>query len=333
MSQYLYKYMPYRSHFFREPMIRATPYHVLNDPYECHFNDAQIKNAKICTDIFLKENEDILLKNGYLRSTSKEEINIEEIITEGVSSDLLEVGIISFSTNNLNNLMWSHYADNHKGIVIEFDQNIPFFQDSLKVLNGKKSRFGEDIFGQIFEFPEKVIYKNKLPTYEDDNSILPDSVFGYRFKNFNKSILFTKSNEWEYESEYRSVVKLRDADRIICKDNKYIRKICKEHTEISLIELKDNKIQVTYPREYEMHEEMGDESLKDEIYSASSSSFDCNTICLFRINPDCISSIYLGTRFNDREIDYNKKILGHINIKEVFLDDNDFSFKARIFNN
>jgi hypothetical protein len=41
-----------------------------------------------------------------------------------------------------------------------------------------------------------------------------------------------------------------------------------------------------------MHEEMGDESIKSEIYHLTSGSK--GVIHLFRINPESISSIYFG---------------------------------------
>ena len=37
------------------------------------------------------------------------------------------VGIVSFTNNPLSTLMWAHYAGNHTGFVIEFDETHSFF--------------------------------------------------------------------------------------------------------------------------------------------------------------------------------------------------------------
>lgn len=66
--------------------------------------------------------------------------------------------------------MWSHYADNHKGYCIEFHKN----ENELYPVN------------YINEFRKKNYYNNKR-----------DSEF---------HITYSKSKEWEYENEYRSII-------------------------------------------------------------------------------------------------------------------------------
>ena len=83
-----------------------------------------------------------------------------------------------------NILMWSHYANNHKGMVIEFNQS--FFSDEI----------------------EEVTYVTKRPTvtYEEIDNLCSDNLS----KIFN-----SKKNVWNNESEFRVVKKLTDADNII----------------------------------------------------------------------------------------------------------------------
>ena len=54
-----------------------------------------------------------------------------------------------------------------------------------------------------------------------------------------------------------------------------------------------------------MHEEMGDESIKTEIYILSSSSYDSSVMHFFRINPKlyrwCRGGIEVGCRGIDNE--------------------------------
>jgi hypothetical protein len=69
-----------------------------------------------------------------------------------------------------NTLMWSHYTNDHRGFVIEFNGKDPFFD---------------------FGF-EKVAYSNERPLFIDR----PD---GWN----DPSIFITKSTDWAYEEEYR----------------------------------------------------------------------------------------------------------------------------------
>ncbi|MBK9043202.1 MAG: DUF2971 domain-containing protein [Saprospiraceae bacterium] len=78
-------------------------------------------------------------------------------------------GVCSFTTNNNNILMWSHYANNHKGICLEFI-----------TLNERL----------LSEMLHPIIYTNKKPIIND-------------FKDIMHKGLFRKSKNWQYESEWR----------------------------------------------------------------------------------------------------------------------------------
>lgn len=85
-------------------------------------------------------------------------------------------GFTSFSATPVDILMWSHYADKHKGFVLGFSPRI----------------FGE-------EYPREVIYSSHRIEYSPFlNSATRDYLF---FK-----ILRTKSLHWAYERELRSVL-------------------------------------------------------------------------------------------------------------------------------
>jgi len=80
------------------------------------------------------------------------------------------MGMLCLSGKWDNILMWSHYGKDHKGFVIEFAGDDPYFDSSL----------------------EKVNYTNERPT------------LGTRQDGWNDPALFvTKSKDWEYEDEYR----------------------------------------------------------------------------------------------------------------------------------
>ena len=82
-------------------------------------------------------------------------------------------GILSLTPKSNNLLMWSHYADSHKGFCIGFDTKL-----LAKSING--------LFGNVN-------YSDKVPV---------QSMFAKPMQNCI-AYLMTKSKEWEYEEEYR----------------------------------------------------------------------------------------------------------------------------------
>lgn len=98
------------------------------------------------------------------------------------------IGIFSLTQTSINKLMWSHYADSHKGFIIGFDVTHPYF-------NQKKSDVDE------FGYLRKVEYRNNRPS-------LP------MVEHEGTDVLLIKSREWEYEEEWRIIRPLREADEV-----------------------------------------------------------------------------------------------------------------------
>lgn len=95
-----------------------------------------------------------------------------------ISSELIKTTrILCLSETSDNLLMWSHYADSHKGFVVEFNTEHSFF-------NQKRSN--KDEFGHL----RKVNYVSEIPKLDP----LCDEKIDY---------FLTKSSEWEYEKEWR----------------------------------------------------------------------------------------------------------------------------------
>lgn len=197
------------------------------------------------------------VRNGVENLNESEDCDIGGVMG-AIQSAFFDLGIISFTEDCINPLMWSHYADEHRGMIVQFKTGVSLFSDSMKYVDGVgDTRFGKCYLGDVFEFPERVLYRREKPTFEFEEEAAPESMYEFHWKKFNRAIFFTKSNDWLYEKELRSIVRLEDADRIICKDSENIREICKKNPEIYLDELGQDKIRITYPRGYEMHEEMG----------------------------------------------------------------------------
>lgn len=165
--------MPARLEFFDNFLLRASNKSALNDPFE----------VRPSFEFWA----DLCLKHRYTRfgSTKSEIISyLEKQKENSVWSELgtslyKELGIISFTEEKDNLLMWAHYAEEHRGMVIEFDTEHSFFcsESNYKLLPVmyRKSRL------------------NKLG-------------------NFLMEPYFHKSNEWAYEKEHRLLLNLYKAD-------------------------------------------------------------------------------------------------------------------------
>ncbi|MEW4130428.1 DUF2971 domain-containing protein [Bacillus thuringiensis] len=108
---------------------------------------------------------------------------------ESINTMLKKVGILSLSDNPLSTLMWSHYGDNHKGIAIGISN---FNENAYKKVNYVKST----------EVPEINLkeYNSVLKMYKDHNE------FEISLDDPHLQLaLQTKTQEWEYESEWRGV--------------------------------------------------------------------------------------------------------------------------------
>jgi Protein of unknown function (DUF2971) len=99
-----------------------------------------------------------------------------------------EFGVLCLSETADNLLMWAHYADNHRGVTIQFESEHTFFSE-----------------GELgFDLPNsgRVEYADKRPILSHSNLRSP-------------RLLFRKSPEWSYEKEWRFIKKLSDADRVV----------------------------------------------------------------------------------------------------------------------
>ena len=100
-----------------------------------------------------------------------------------------KIKISCLTTHNDNTLMWSHYAEKHQGICIEYDINKIFNEKNDKILI------------------KKISYNKKMISYDTFMNKERKSINIVLIDNKtidNITDLFTiKSKEWEYEDEYR----------------------------------------------------------------------------------------------------------------------------------
>jgi len=156
----LFKYCSLREDFFENRYIRFTQPELFNDPFE-----GQVNNLE-------------LLEHYKAESNSLDYIE-ERIRRHGTGYQNL--GIVSLSKNDKNLLMWSHYAEQHKGLVLMIDTKEPPF--CCEGIN--ESTY----IGNAFD----IEYDNNRPSLEMKTFVI---------KNPPCSLL-RKSNHWSYEAEVR----------------------------------------------------------------------------------------------------------------------------------
>lgn len=96
---------------------------------------------------------------------------------EDLKNKIKDVGVLSLSEDPLSILMWSHYADEHKGICIEFGRSP-----------------GEMSMSHIHCRPVKYSREYPIPSLWD--------ILSEEHLLTNKAV-FTKSIHWAYEKEWR----------------------------------------------------------------------------------------------------------------------------------
>lgn len=196
----LYKYRSlsdkFGKRFLFNQEIYWTPPAIFNDPFDCgipwqyHTIDLcpggkmykSIENLKREQEPHLTENEiqkylSLELVNGILPINDR----LQEVSSIMNEYDQNNYGVISFTTDPKNFLMWSHYADKHNGYCI-----------------GLKSQELESLF-QLPVFP--VTYSEYLPHVNTKIDFNND----HDMVKFIKQRYCTKGKFWKYENEFRFV--------------------------------------------------------------------------------------------------------------------------------
>ena len=167
----------------------------LNDPFECNiFYDLDILFDNLIDNLdkfidysdFIDENtteEDLLNISKFLKDSLKE--LFEEIFYKFEYKFKNQLSIICFTEDNCINPMWAHYADNHKGVCIEYDFK------NISNLMFKNLCFP-------IEYVEKLDNTLELSALFDDN-IETSSIWILR-------LALRKSYDWKYEKEWRIIV-------------------------------------------------------------------------------------------------------------------------------
>jgi hypothetical protein len=188
-----------------ELRIRASVPNALNDPFELspNIDPAQFTQKKCESFLRLEYNiDDWYSREGAQKGfTSKKEFkrwylkdvprratallpripqNVEQVRRNFADDFSKEWRIVCASQVHNSILMWSHYGDNHTGLVLELETN-------------------EAPFSSIPEYILTVKYSDKKPDYTYSHE------FG-AFKKYWLPVMATKALDWAYEKEIRIVL-------------------------------------------------------------------------------------------------------------------------------
>jgi len=193
----LYKYQPFSQHpeenLKKRQIYFPTPSE-LNDPFDCavpfKLTDSTNEELGIAFHMFSDPLEDKkVISDQYLTDGKPDKrlgVDIDHLAKRVNNIQLnyfQKMGVACFSDSPSqkpdNILLWSHYANGHKGFCLEFDTSFPPFQ-------------GLEIDMQ------EVKYKTEYPSTSSVSAVIGGKIW--------INALITKSNEWSYEHEWRLIV-------------------------------------------------------------------------------------------------------------------------------
>ncbi|CAG37069.1 DUF2971 domain-containing protein [Desulfotalea psychrophila] len=184
-----YKYLPFTDGskcILSQGTMKFSHYSEFNDPFDCktaYDIDESMLYIESRPDIFKEVGRQLgLSPASCIQKKNKMLDGIRKSLKSGVFHDGIigNVGICCLTKKPDNILMWSHYADNHAGFVVEFTTNN--VNENMHMGNVEKKLFGWDV---------------------EYSANMPIIIAGTRNFNAVKKIFLTKSLDWEYESEYR----------------------------------------------------------------------------------------------------------------------------------
>lgn len=119
-------------------------------------------------------------RSEFLSKLPDLERDIMPILRAKLRDEFQRVCVLCVSETPSSLLMWAHYAEAHKGFVVEIDPSAPVF-------NQRKS-------------PEDDLRHLRKVSYRPDRPIMNLDEID------TTSLILTKSQEWEYEGEWRMLV-------------------------------------------------------------------------------------------------------------------------------
>lgn len=179
---HLYKYQRLTAHSLSS-VLNGTVWMAsptsFNDPFDCAIPLARSKIKESITHAL----QEVAKRQGIRvdqiprhNEVTKDDALAFEFMRKGLLTTMSKVGVLCLSATPLEILMWSHYADNHKGFCIEFD-----FSDGSR----------------LRQLARPVRYQEEIPSMGARELITNSE------DSFVDTCIFTKARQWAYEQEWR----------------------------------------------------------------------------------------------------------------------------------
>lgn len=201
----LYKYRPFHVNTLRaitEAEVFFAPPSTFNDPLDCDptldVDISRVYLERLAYRMFLRrmDKEKAAQEINRMRYYSteigdyKSDLEAESYlnamlareIKNELDSELGDEGVLSLSATWASGLMWSHYADEHRGICIEYDTRDQPHNRLMKV---------------NYTAPRAIKTSDLWQWKAKDDSEAREQVI--------QTYFYTKSHEWRYEREWRDV--------------------------------------------------------------------------------------------------------------------------------
>ena len=165
-----------------ESLVRSQLYFArpenLNDPYDCQVD--LTKSLERAISLATDERK-VVLQQALQGRTIFGQIN----------NDIKNFGVCSFSATLLNQALWAHYGDEHRGICLTYAIPEDFVNDPSNSIFGFSGvNYGNDRLTEFFL------------NYQFDNTEADLSDFAI---DAMKIVLTNKSEDWKYEKEVRMI--------------------------------------------------------------------------------------------------------------------------------
>ncbi|EOD80642.1 hypothetical protein D515_00267 [Grimontia indica] len=179
----LYKYTTFENvKHLLDGTIRFTQPKAFNDPFELL---PEMHISKVLSGFSISVLSPQTEQNLGLIPESEESRHSDDIASRELLDELnSKLGILCLTRNADSLLMWSHYADEYKGVVVEFDEEHEFFTGL---------------------FP--IMYRKNRPRLDLALLIEKDNVL-------RVSDISYKPYQWEYENEFRITRSLDDCNKV-----------------------------------------------------------------------------------------------------------------------
>ena len=182
----------------------------LNDPLDCQVDiQAEYKRIESALPHYFSGEE--LKRNAFLlfilnsHRFTNEKTGEKLSLNEALQRWILQRGILSLSKTPTDALLWSHYADGHKGLCLAFDTEKMKLDDKPDM--GLVEYVPAPRYTQLFLSLVQEVGKFVKP-WEKEHSYpkeVGDRFYSRQISRIAEESVFVKSEKWKYEEEFRIV--------------------------------------------------------------------------------------------------------------------------------